>query len=78
MWYVIDSESIKKRVLTTDDARGVCAIYPSALDPHSCTQNLPDDGCGCATAGAPMDRLAAFALVVLALVMRRRRRIPGD
>jgi MYXO-CTERM domain-containing protein len=74
MWYVIDSASIAKRVLTTDDARGVCAIYPSAQDPHSCTQNLPDDGCGCATAGAPSGALAAVALAATALVTRRRRR----
>jgi MYXO-CTERM domain-containing protein len=74
MWYVIDSESIAKRVLTTDDARGVCAIYPSASDPHSCTQNLPDDGCGCATAGAAPGPLAAVTLAALALAARRRRR----
>ena len=71
MWADIDGV---KRVLSTDDARGVCAIYPSASDPHSCTQNLPDDGCGCATAGAPSNRLAAVALVGLALLVRRRPR----
>ena len=74
MWATIDDGSNAKRVLSTDDARGVCAIYPSALDPHSCTQNLPDDGCGCATAGAPSDRLAAVALAALVLVALRRRR----
>jgi MYXO-CTERM domain-containing protein len=74
MWYVIEQESTTKRVLTPDDARGVCAIYPSARDPHSCTQNLPDDGCGCASAGAPTNRLGALALVGLTLVARRRRR----
>jgi MYXO-CTERM domain-containing protein len=74
MWYVIDRESITKRVLTADDARGVCAIYPSASDPHSCTQNLPDDGCGCATAGAAPGPLAAVTLGALALVTLRRRR----
>ena len=74
MWYVIDQESITKRVLTTDDARGVCAIYPAARNPLSCTQNAPDDGCGCATAGAPSGRLAALVLVALALATRRRRR----
>jgi MYXO-CTERM domain-containing protein len=74
MWYAIDKESTTKRVLTTDDAAGVCAIYPSARDPHSCTQNLPDDGCGCATAsGASTNRLAAVVLIGLALVTRRRR-----
>jgi MYXO-CTERM domain-containing protein len=79
MWYRIDDESIAKRVLTADDARGVCAIYPSASDPHSCTQNLPDDGCGCATAaGASTNRLAAVVLVALALATRRRRRTQRD
>ncbi len=73
MWYRIDQESIAKRVLTADDARGVCAIYPAASDPHSCTQNLPDDGCGCATAQGASHRLAAAVLVGLALVTRRRR-----
>jgi MYXO-CTERM domain-containing protein len=72
MWYVIDQESTTKRVLTADDARGVCAIYPAASDPHSCTQNLPDDGCGCATSG-PSTHLAAVVLVGLALVTGRRR-----
>jgi|HubBroStandDraft_2_1064218.scaffolds.fasta_scaffold62280_2 MYXO-CTERM domain-containing protein len=74
MWYVIDSGSISKRVLTPDDARGVCAIYPSASDPHSCTQNLPDDGCGCATAGAAPAPLAALTLAAVALAAHRRRR----
>ena len=73
MWYVIDQESIVKRDLTTDDARGVCAIYPAAQDPHSCSQNLPDDGCGCAAAGAPTGSLASFVGVALAFAMRRRR-----
>jgi MYXO-CTERM domain-containing protein len=74
MWANIDDGSSAKRLLSTDDTRGVCAIYPPAQDPHSCTQNLPDDGCGCATAaGAPTNRFAAAALAVLALVTRRRR-----
>lgn len=73
MWAYIDDGSSAKRVLSTDDARGVCAIYPpSAQDPHACTQNLPDDGCGCASVGAPMNRPAA-ALAALALLARRRR-----
>jgi len=74
MWANIDDGSSAKRVLSTDDARGVCAIYPSTQDPHACTQNLPDDGCGCATAGAPSGHLAALALVALPLATRRRRR----
>ena len=74
MWAYIEDGSSDKRVLSTDDARGVCAIYPPTRTAPACTQNLPDDGCGCATAaGAPMNRLAALALVGLALVARRRR-----
>ncbi len=74
MWANIDDGSSAKRVLSTDDARGVCAIYPAARDPHSCAQNLPDDGCGCATAGATPGALAAVALTALALAVCRRRR----
>ena len=73
MWANIEDGSSDKRVLSTDDAHGVCAIYPAGL-PQACTQNLPDDGCGCATAGAPSNRLAAVAVVALALLARRRRR----
>jgi MYXO-CTERM domain-containing protein len=73
MWANIDDGSSAKRVLSTDDARGVCAIYPSAQDPHACTQNLPDDGCGCASAGAPAGGVATFVLLVLALALGRRR-----
>jgi MYXO-CTERM domain-containing protein len=75
MWATVDSDSIIKRVLSTDDARGVCAIYPPAQDPRSCTQNLPDDGCGCAVGTLP-GRLAGLALVSLALVFAVRRRRP--
>ena len=78
MWYVIDTESTTKRVLTTDDARGVCAIYPPTRNSPVCTQNLPDDGCGCTTAGAPTNRLAAVALAGLVLAARRRRRTQRD
>jgi MYXO-CTERM domain-containing protein len=73
MWATIDDGSSAKRVLSTDDARGVCAIYPSVQDPHACTQNLPDDGCGCATGGSPADQLLAIGVAGLALVTGRRR-----
>jgi hypothetical protein len=78
MWYVVDAESITKRVLTADDARGVCAIYPPGAGLGSCTQNTPDDGCGCAAAGLREGRWAggALALVALAAAHRRRPRHP--
>ena len=76
MWYEIGPEKIGKRVLTTDDARGVCAVYPPARMAPVCAQNSPDDGCGCSVvsgeAGSP---LLAGALAALAwAVIRRRRR----
>ena len=76
MYPIIDSESIAKRVLTADDAAGVCHIYPSEADPHSCTQNTPDDGCGCVAAGPGRGAGLAAVLAALALVLpgRRRRR----
>jgi hypothetical protein len=76
MWYEVSPESIAKRVLSTDDARGVCAIYPPAQDPHSCTQNLPDDGCGCAIARTRSGRLAGLALAAMALALAGGRRRP--
>ena len=74
MWYVVDAESITKRVLTTDDARGVCAIYPPSVNPPACTQNTPDDGCGCAATGPHAGGWAGGALMLLALAVARRRR----
>jgi MYXO-CTERM domain-containing protein len=76
MWCEIDPEDISKRVSTTDDARGVCAIYPPARVAPVCAQNSSDDGCGCAVVsgegGSPQ---LAGALAVLAwAVIRRRRR----
>ncbi len=78
MYYEIKPNSIAKRVLTADDAAGVCAIYPADMDPHACTENTPDDGCGCATAGMGLGSGAVVALAALALALvvawRRRRR----
>jgi MYXO-CTERM domain-containing protein len=72
MWYVIDYEKTVKRVVTLDDTRGVCAIYPPARAAPTCTQNNPDDGCGCTTAGETPASLLALAVGALALARRRR------
>ncbi len=50
MWYFVEPGTTDKRVLSTDDARGVCAIYPPDAIVPACAANLPDDGCGCRTA----------------------------
>ena len=74
MWYQIDPEDISKRVLTSDDARGLCAIYPPARVAPVCAQNSPDDGCGCAVvSGVGGSPLLAGALSALAWARRRRR-----
>ena len=48
-----DNAEISKRVLSPDDIRAVCETYPAERDPHACTLDLPDDGCGCAAGGDP-------------------------
>ena len=73
MWFEVDKDSTAKRVLTADDARGVCAIYPPDAPPATCAANLPDDGCGCRTGGTGAGTGAAL-LAVAALVTSRRRR----
>jgi len=78
MWGIIDSDTTK-RTLTDDDARGVCTIYPAAQDPHSCTQNTPDDGCGCAAAGGRQGWMGlTFSTLLLLAACRSRRRRPQD
>lgn len=74
MWYEVDRNNALKRAITTDDARGVCAIYPPARAAPVCAQNAPDDGCGCAASGGGSASSLAAALVGLALIASRRRR----
>jgi hypothetical protein len=71
MWYTVDPGVTAKRVLTSDDARGVCSIYPSGA-PATCSQNTPDDGCGCTAPGSRHVSLLGAALATAALVRRRR------
>jgi MYXO-CTERM domain-containing protein len=80
MWFNVCAASTTKRVITADDARGICDIYPAANDPQVCAPNLPDDGCGCAAAGGPGARSAAIGLLALALAVAhaRRRRLRSD
>lgn len=73
MYPIIKYESVANRVLTADDAAGVCAIYPPSANPPSCTENTPDDGCGCAAAGPGRGAALAAVLAALALVIPARR-----
>jgi hypothetical protein len=75
MFATIDQANAEtsKRVLSQDDIDGVCAIYPAAQDPHACSLDLPDDGCGCA-AGRGTPSLGLAALGVLLVTRGRARR----
>ncbi len=73
MWYKVEPGATNKRVLTADDARGVCAIYPPRATAPACTANLPEDGCACGTSGAPRGPAAALMAVVALVTLRRRR-----
>jgi hypothetical protein len=78
MWFNVCAESIAKRVLTSDDARAVCDIYPAAQDPHACSSNLPDDGCGCATGGAAQwAKVASLTLLALGMAVTQARQRRG-
>lgn len=83
MWFFVEpgAAGIPKRVLAPDDVRAVCDLYPAAQDPHLCTLNLPDDGCGCAAAGTQGPRGAALSLLAFGAAVahaRRRRRLRSD
>ncbi len=73
MWYFVDPNLVGKRVLTVDDARGVCAIYPPDAPARACAANQPDDGCGCRV-GASGGGTTAALLALAALARARRRR----
>jgi hypothetical protein len=78
MWPLTDPGEVSQRVLSNDEIRAVCAIYPAAQDPHTCALDAPDDGIGCSTAPAwPHRRTGTFgvvaAVVALALGLSRRR-----
>jgi hypothetical protein len=79
MFAMIDQATAEtsKRMLSQDDIDGVCAIYPAAQDPHACTLDLPDDGCGCATGRTPGAEWAGLSLAALALVRTGRGRRGG-
>jgi MYXO-CTERM domain-containing protein len=64
---------ISKRILSPDDIRAACEIYPSAEDPHVCAYDMPNEGCGCRTAGAPGGASLALLSLLVLLIGRRSR-----
>jgi hypothetical protein len=73
MWFVVDPESTTKRVLTADDVKAVCDVYPPGTG-ASCPLNLPDDGCGCSAAHPRGPEAPALFCSALILWRTRRRR----
>jgi hypothetical protein len=73
MFALIDSNrEISKRVLSSDEIRAVCDIYPSSADPHLCGSDTPDDGCGCSAAPmAPVGVSLVLVLVGIAIARSR-------
>lgn len=66
---------ISKRVLSPDDIRAACSIYPSTDDPHVCAYDTPNEGWGCGCSAAQKPGGAALALLsLLAIVFGTRRR----
>jgi MYXO-CTERM domain-containing protein len=74
MWFLVEPDSSNKRVLTDDDVRGVCAIYPPTATPATCKVNLPNDGCGCRAGGGGPAATSALLLALGSLAVARRRR----
>jgi MYXO-CTERM domain-containing protein len=76
MFALIDGNlETTKRHLSPDDIRAVCEIYPEEQDPHGCTLDMPDDGCGCnAGDGAAPVGAALAVLAGLGLAAARSRR----
>jgi MYXO-CTERM domain-containing protein len=73
MWYLVEPGTSNKRVITADDARGVCAIYPPSAAAPVCAANLPEDGCACDTGGTPGASAAALLGLAALLAASRRR-----
>jgi hypothetical protein len=67
-----------KEVLTPDDTDAICAIYPTAEDPGTCTPVDEHRGGCCDAGGAPGPPLAVAATTMFLLVRRRRVSSEGE
>lgn len=71
-----DCDETKKETLEADDIAAICAIYPTANDPHSCAA-VDMGGAGCCTvSGAQQTPVGPVALMALVgwVVLRKTRR----
>jgi matrixin len=73
MFATAGKDETKKRDLTTDDAQGLCDVYPLGSEPGN-----GDDGCGCRAAGGGAAARAPLVMLALGVVLsvrcRRARR----
>jgi hypothetical protein len=69
MFVSIDPGTITKRVLSSDEIRGVCETYSPGKDTHVCALDQPNDSMGCAVAGSTPGRDGRLALIAAALVL---------
>ena len=67
-----DCGETKKETLSADDINAICSIYPTAKDPGTCAPVSTGGGC-CSASGHP-GGVAALALIVVAMLWRRRAR----
>jgi hypothetical protein len=72
MYNFQDCGETKKETLEPDDINGICTIYPTAKDPHTCSPAVPTGG-GCCNTGSGAAGPAALVGIVLVLTRRRAR-----
>jgi hypothetical protein len=63
---------VSKRVLSSDEIRGVCEIYPDTVAVPACALDTPNDGCGCAAGEGDGAGLLALCAVTLCAIRMRR------
>jgi reprolysin-like metallo-peptidase family M12B len=72
MYNFQDAMETKKRTLSQDDINAVCAVYPSASDPHVCAPVQISSSGGCSVGGEPSIPGGVVALALAALLVTVR------
>ncbi len=72
MYNYQDCGETKKSTLDPDDIAAICAIYPTAKDPGTCT-HVDESSGGCCEVGGSPGAAGVFGLVGFVALLRRRR-----